>query len=90
MKRDAILVNIGRGRLVDDEALVEALGEGRIGGAALDVFTHEPLDPSSPYWDLPNVLDHAAHLRRDGGLLDAARSPCSPRTSAGSKRGSRC
>ena len=56
MKRDAILVNIGRGRLVDDAALVEALGEGRIGGAALDVFTHEPLDPSSPYWDLPNVL----------------------------------
>ena len=56
MKRDAILVNIGRGKLVDDEALVEALGEGRIGGAALDVFTHEPLDPSSPYWDLPNVL----------------------------------
>ena len=56
MKRDAILVNIGRGKLVDDAALVEALGEGRIGGAALDVFTHEPLDPASPYWDLPNVL----------------------------------
>ncbi|MGE5245504.1 MAG: D-2-hydroxyacid dehydrogenase [Betaproteobacteria bacterium] len=56
MKPDAFLVNIGRGRLVDDEALVEALRAQRIGGAALDVFVHEPLDPSSPYWDLPNVI----------------------------------
>ncbi len=56
MKPGAFLVNIGRGKLIVDEALVEALREGRIGGAALDVFTHEPLDPASPYWDLPNVL----------------------------------
>ena len=56
MKRDAILVNIGRGRLVDDAALVDALRTGSIGGAALDVFTDEPLDGSSPYWDLPNAL----------------------------------
>jgi phosphoglycerate dehydrogenase-like enzyme len=56
MKRGALLVNIGRGRLVDDEALVAALKDGRVGGAALDVFTREPLDPQSPYWDLPNVI----------------------------------
>jgi phosphoglycerate dehydrogenase-like enzyme len=56
MKRGALLVNVGRGRLVVDEAIVEGLRSGQIGGAALDVFTHEPLDPASPYWDLPNVI----------------------------------
>lgn len=56
MKRGAFLINIGRGRLVDDDALVAALKDGRLGGAGLDVFTREPLDPSSPYWDLPNVI----------------------------------
>jgi phosphoglycerate dehydrogenase-like enzyme len=56
VKRGALLVNIGRGRLVDDEAVVEALGDGRLAGAALDVFTREPLPPESPYWSLPNVI----------------------------------
>lgn len=56
MRPGALLVNISRGKLVDDEALVAALRAGRLGGAALDVFAHEPLDPASPYWDLPNVL----------------------------------
>jgi phosphoglycerate dehydrogenase-like enzyme len=56
VKRGALLINIARGKLVDDAAVVEALRDGRLGGAALDVFTREPLDASSPYWDLPNVI----------------------------------
>jgi phosphoglycerate dehydrogenase-like enzyme len=56
MKRDAWLINVARGRLVDDTALVRALRENRIGGAALDTFRDEPLPPGSPYWDLPNVI----------------------------------
>ena len=56
IKRGALLVNVARGKLVDDEAVVEALRDGRLGGAALDVFSQEPLDASSPYWDLPNVI----------------------------------
>jgi phosphoglycerate dehydrogenase-like enzyme len=56
MKRGALLVNIARGKLMDDEAVIEALRDGRLGGAALDVFSQEPLEPSSPYWDLPNVI----------------------------------
>jgi phosphoglycerate dehydrogenase-like enzyme len=56
IKRGALLINIARGKLVDDAAVVEALQDGRLGGAALDVFTREPLDASSPYWDLPNVI----------------------------------
>ena len=52
----AVLINIGRGALVDEPALIEALRAGRLGGAALDVFAQEPLPPSSPLWELPNVL----------------------------------
>jgi len=56
IKRGALLINIARGKLVDDEAVIAALRDGRLGGAALDVFSQEPLDPASPYWDLPNVI----------------------------------
>jgi phosphoglycerate dehydrogenase-like enzyme len=56
IKRGALLVNIARGKLIDDDAVIEALRDGRLGGAALDVFTEEPLDPASPYWDLRNVI----------------------------------
>lgn len=56
MKKNAFLVNIGRGRLVDEPALVMALKEKRIAGAALDVFETEPLPPESPFWDMENVV----------------------------------
>ncbi len=56
MKPTAFLINLARGGVLDEDALIEALRAGRVGGAALDVFSQEPLDPSSPYWDLPNVI----------------------------------
>ncbi len=56
MKPGVIFVNIGRGQLVDETALTEALEGGRIGFAALDVARTEPLPASSRLWDLPNVL----------------------------------
>ncbi|MGA8207794.1 MAG: D-2-hydroxyacid dehydrogenase [Candidatus Dormiibacterota bacterium] len=56
MRSDAVLINVGRGATVDEPALIEALQRGRLGGAALDVVAHEPLDPASPLWDMPQVL----------------------------------
>lgn len=56
MKRNAWLINVARGRLIDDTALIRALRENRIGGAALDTFRDEPLPQASPYWSLANVI----------------------------------
>jgi phosphoglycerate dehydrogenase-like enzyme len=56
MKQTAYLVNIARGGIVDEEALVRALEEGWIAGAGLDVFEQEPLPPDSPLWSLENTL----------------------------------
>jgi phosphoglycerate dehydrogenase-like enzyme len=56
MRPDAWLVNVARGRHVDTDALVSALTENRIGGAALDVTDPEPLPDGHPLWQLPNCL----------------------------------
>jgi phosphoglycerate dehydrogenase-like enzyme len=70
MKPTAYLINIARGAIVDEEALIQALEENRIAGAGLDVFTQEPLPPSSPLWDMPNVVltPHIAGQRPDYDL----------------------
>jgi phosphoglycerate dehydrogenase-like enzyme len=67
MKPTAYLINIGRGRIIDEEALIRALSEGWIAGAGLDVFATEPLPTESKLWELPNViLSH--HV--SGGMED--------------------
>lgn len=56
MPKGAVLVNIGRGALVDEPALVKSLQNGHLAGAGLDVFEIEPLPESSPFWEMPNVI----------------------------------
>jgi phosphoglycerate dehydrogenase-like enzyme len=62
-----LVINVARGQLVDEAALAEALSAGRLGGAALDVFTEEPLPVSSPFWGFPNVIitPHTSGFRDD-------------------------
>lgn len=56
MKNSAYLINMGRGQLVDEPEMIEALQNGTIAGAGLDTFEEEPLPENSPLWDLPNVM----------------------------------
>ena len=56
MKRDSVLINLARGGIVDEQALLAALRDGTIAGAALDVFSTEPLPADHEFWDMPNVI----------------------------------
>lgn len=71
MREDAWLVNLGRGELADEPALTAALAREQIGGAALDVFTTEPLPADSPLWELPNVIV-SPHMSGDSRGWDRA------------------
>ena len=75
MKKESVFINVGRGQTVDEQALVESLQSGHLGGAALDAFSTEPLSENSPLWDLPNVIitphlaaDTPAYMSRAFGL----------------------
>jgi phosphoglycerate dehydrogenase-like enzyme len=70
MKPGAWLINIARGALVDDRALLSALRDGAIGGAVLDTFRDEPLPPSSPFYDLANVIVTPHTSWSSGRVLD--------------------
>jgi phosphoglycerate dehydrogenase-like enzyme len=70
MKPGSWLVNVARGRLVDERALLRALDEGPIGGAILDTFVDEPLPPSSPFYDRPNVIVTPHTAWSSGRVLD--------------------
>jgi phosphoglycerate dehydrogenase-like enzyme len=56
MKPTAFLINIGRGEIVDEDALLQALESGKIAGAALDVFCQEPLPKDHPFWRTKNLI----------------------------------
>jgi phosphoglycerate dehydrogenase-like enzyme len=56
MKKTAVLINVGRGAVIDESALIDALQARRIAGAGLDVFEQEPLPADSPLWKLDNVI----------------------------------
>lgn len=67
LNRGAIVVNVARGQIIDEQAMIAALKSGQLGGAVLDVFEKEPLDESSPLWSLPNVVvtPHCSGYRPD-------------------------
>ncbi|HEY7335731.1 MAG TPA: D-2-hydroxyacid dehydrogenase [Bryobacteraceae bacterium] len=72
MKRTAVIMNVGRGQVIDEQALIRALESNRIRGAALDVFAVEPLPADHPFWRMSNVLLSPHTADRVDGFLDPA------------------
>jgi phosphoglycerate dehydrogenase-like enzyme len=72
MKSSAVIINVGRGPVIDEAALIRALESYRIRGAALDVFNVEPLPPGHPFWRMPNVLLSPHTADRVEGFLEPA------------------
>jgi phosphoglycerate dehydrogenase-like enzyme len=70
VKPGAWIINVARGRLIDERALIRALRDGRIGGAVLDTFAEEPLSPDSAFYDLPNVIVTPHTAWSSGRVLD--------------------
>ncbi|MEX1172267.1 MAG: D-2-hydroxyacid dehydrogenase [Chloroflexota bacterium] len=70
VKPGAWVINVARGRLIDERALLRALRDGPLGGAVLDTFREEPLPPSSPFYDLPNVIVTPHTAWSSGRVLD--------------------
>lgn len=71
MRPTCHVINVGRGPIIDEQALIEALAAGQIGSASLDVFEHEPLDSASPLWSMPNV-SISPHISGDAGDFEMA------------------
>ena len=70
VKPGSWLINVARGRLIDEHALIRALREGTLGGAVLDTFRDEPLPSTSPFYDLPNVIVTPHTAWSSGRVLD--------------------
>ena len=74
MRKGTRLINIGRGEVMDEGAVIAALRSGQLGGAHIDAFPEEPLSVDSPFWDLPNVIvsphNAAASTGNEGRCAD--------------------
>ena len=72
VKDDAVFINLGRGPVVDEEALVKSLKSGKLRGAALDVFIQEPLPQDSEFWELENVLLSPHNMDKTSSFMHEA------------------
>ncbi|MBK9547372.1 MAG: D-2-hydroxyacid dehydrogenase [Dehalococcoidia bacterium] len=89
LPKGAHVLNIARGEVADEPALIEALQSGNLGGAYLDVCTKEPLDPASPFWDMPHVIVSPHNSAAALGTTIASPPSTSSRISPAWRRASR-
>ncbi len=89
VKPGAWVINVARGELIDELALARAIRDGRLGGAVLDTFREEPLPPTSPFYDLPNVILTPHTSWSSTRVLDRSWS-CSATTCGATRTDGRC